>query len=213
MICKSNKIITALSHHSIKRPYSYAPVLRPLRPLAKLVRFSPVMPNAVVGRLRTICDAESLSADNKSLTALATAAEGDLRTCLNTLQVGPPVIQMVPPIVLSPLSSSSRRKRQQSPKAVSRGRRLERKTRAQALRWFGNHCLNEAMIARAKTVSFSFQIIFFSMCPLTVSRAESDPGQYVDRLVKHISTCGEYDKIVQGITCFHILLCEHSLTL
>lgn len=61
-------------------------MLRPLRPLARLVKFSPVTPNALVGRLRKICDTESLLADTKSLTALATAAEGDLRTCLNTLQ-------------------------------------------------------------------------------------------------------------------------------
>lgn len=43
----------------------------------------------LVNRLRTICDEEGLGADLKNLTMLAEVAEGDLRSCLNTLQVGP----------------------------------------------------------------------------------------------------------------------------
>ncbi|ORY58350.1 P-loop containing nucleoside triphosphate hydrolase protein [Leucosporidium creatinivorum] len=64
----------------------YAPVLRPLRPLAKIVRFSPPTNTMLVSRLKNICTEEGLGADAKNLTMLAEVAEGDLRSCLNTLQ-------------------------------------------------------------------------------------------------------------------------------
>lgn len=43
----------------------------------------------LIRRLRTICDEEGLGADSKNLTMLAEVAEGDLRSCLNTLQALP----------------------------------------------------------------------------------------------------------------------------
>ena len=66
---------------------SYAPVLRPLRPLAKIVRFTPPTSAMLVKRLRTICESEELTTENKHLSLLVEVAEGDLRSCLNTLQV------------------------------------------------------------------------------------------------------------------------------
>ena len=41
----------------------------------------------LVKRLRDICDRERLKADSRALTALVGIAQGDLRGCLNTLQV------------------------------------------------------------------------------------------------------------------------------
>ncbi|GAA5979308.1 hypothetical protein JCM10908_002874 [Rhodotorula pacifica] len=64
----------------------YAPVLRPLRPLAKIVRFTPPTSAMLVKRLRTICEMEELTTENKHLSLLVETAEGDLRSCLNTLQ-------------------------------------------------------------------------------------------------------------------------------
>ncbi|GAA6060295.1 hypothetical protein JCM10212_002936 [Sporobolomyces blumeae] len=64
----------------------YAPVLRPLRALAKIIRFSPPTNTMLTKRLRTICQAEGMKAENKHLTLLVETAEGDLRSCLNTLQ-------------------------------------------------------------------------------------------------------------------------------
>ncbi|GAA5965764.1 hypothetical protein JCM8115_000918 [Rhodotorula mucilaginosa] len=64
----------------------YAPVLRPLRPLAKIVRFTPPTSAMLVKRLRTICESEELTTENKHLSLLVEVAEGDLRSCLNTLQ-------------------------------------------------------------------------------------------------------------------------------
>jgi chromosome transmission fidelity protein 18 len=69
---------------------SYAPALRPLRPLAKIIRFNPPTPPMLIKRLRTICDVEGLSTENKHLSLLVDVAEGDLRSCLNTLQVRQP---------------------------------------------------------------------------------------------------------------------------
>ncbi|GAA5925020.1 Ctf18p [Sporobolomyces koalae] len=64
----------------------YAPVLRPLRPLAKIIRFQPPTNTMLTKRLRTICEMENMRAENKHLTLLVDTAEGDLRSCLNTLQ-------------------------------------------------------------------------------------------------------------------------------
>ncbi|BGP22340.1 hypothetical protein Rt10032_c07g3187 [Rhodotorula toruloides] len=64
----------------------YAPALRPLRPLAKIIRFNPPTAPMLIKRLRTICDVEGLSTENKHLSLLVDVAEGDLRSCLNTLQ-------------------------------------------------------------------------------------------------------------------------------
>ncbi|EMS21920.1 chromosome transmission fidelity protein [Rhodotorula toruloides NP11] len=64
----------------------YAPALRPLRPLAKIIRFNPLTAPMLIKRLRTICDVEGLSTENKHLSLLVDVAEGDLRSCLNTLQ-------------------------------------------------------------------------------------------------------------------------------
>jgi len=41
----------------------------------------------LVKRLREICEKERLKADSRALTALVGIAQGDLRGCLNTLQV------------------------------------------------------------------------------------------------------------------------------
>ncbi|BGO88999.1 Chromosome transmission fidelity protein 18 [Rhodotorula toruloides] len=48
----------------------YAPALRPLRPLAKIIRFNPPTAPMLIKRLRTICDVEGLSTENKHLSLL-----------------------------------------------------------------------------------------------------------------------------------------------
>lgn len=65
----------------------YAPALRALRPIAKIVRV-PVPPSkTVVQRLRHISTMEGLPTDNKGLSLLTDLTGGDLRACLNALQV------------------------------------------------------------------------------------------------------------------------------
>ncbi|CAO1622886.1 unnamed protein product [Jaminaea pallidilutea] len=65
----------------------YAPALRPLRPHCRLIRFQKPAQNHLVGRLKTVCEAESVSASSRCLSLLAELAQGDIRACLNALQM------------------------------------------------------------------------------------------------------------------------------
>lgn len=65
----------------------YAPALRPLRQYARIVRFRKPPTQFIVARLREICERERLSADTRVLTTLVELTGGDVRSCLNTLQV------------------------------------------------------------------------------------------------------------------------------
>lgn len=64
----------------------YAPSLRPLRPMSKLVRFSKPPTNLVVKRLREVCEAEALAVEARGLSLLAELTNGDIRSCLNALE-------------------------------------------------------------------------------------------------------------------------------
>ncbi|KAI9602961.1 hypothetical protein H4Q26_002269 [Puccinia striiformis f. sp. tritici PST-130] len=64
----------------------YAPVLRPLRPISKIIRFNNPTQLTIVKRLQSICKSENLVADLNNLNYLVKLASGDLRSCLNTLQ-------------------------------------------------------------------------------------------------------------------------------
>lgn len=66
---------------------SYAPALARLRPIARIIRFRKAQPVLIANRLRDICQNEDLRADARALTALVTVAQGDMRACINTLQV------------------------------------------------------------------------------------------------------------------------------
>jgi chromosome transmission fidelity protein 18 len=46
----------------------------------------------MVKRLRDICEKEALAADARSLTTLVEITNADVRSCLNTLQVGGDVV-------------------------------------------------------------------------------------------------------------------------
>ncbi|KAJ3484589.1 hypothetical protein NLI96_g5531 [Meripilus lineatus] len=65
----------------------YASSLTKLRPHARIVRFN--RPNDVhlVRRLRTICECEGMKAESRALSTLVGLARGDMRGCLNTLQI------------------------------------------------------------------------------------------------------------------------------
>jgi chromosome transmission fidelity protein 18 len=65
----------------------YASSLAKLRPLARVIRFTRPADIHVVKRLRDICDTEGLRAESRALSTLVGISLGDLRGCLNTLQV------------------------------------------------------------------------------------------------------------------------------
>ena len=64
----------------------HAPALRPLRAVAELVEFRSASNAQLVARLKAVCKAEKMHADNHALSALASLSGHDVRTCLNALQ-------------------------------------------------------------------------------------------------------------------------------
>ena len=64
----------------------YAPVLRPLRDIAKVFVVKPPRSEKLVDRLQTICKRERLKADKSTLRGLVEKTECDIRSCLNTMQ-------------------------------------------------------------------------------------------------------------------------------
>lgn len=64
----------------------YAPVLRPLRMVAQQIQFRKVPMMSLAKRLQNICDNEGLESDLRTLSLLSETTDGDLRSCLNTLQ-------------------------------------------------------------------------------------------------------------------------------
>lgn len=64
----------------------YAPVLRPLRDVAKVFVVRPPGAEKLVERLRIISKTEKLKTDNSTLRGLVERTECDIRSCLNTMQ-------------------------------------------------------------------------------------------------------------------------------
>lgn len=65
----------------------YASSLAKLRQIARIVRFNKTNDYRLVKRLLEICELEGLKAQSRALTTLVGLTQGDLRGCLNTLQV------------------------------------------------------------------------------------------------------------------------------
>ena len=65
----------------------YAPSLRTLRPLARILRYNK-SPSALVSRrLSEVCSQEQLRCDTRSLMLLCDLTNGDIRSCLHALQM------------------------------------------------------------------------------------------------------------------------------
>ena len=65
----------------------YAPVLRPLRAVAKCFTFRPTRTPRLVKRLQEISTREGIKIPNATLAILCERTDNDIRSCLNTLQV------------------------------------------------------------------------------------------------------------------------------
>lgn len=65
----------------------YAPALRPLRPLAKVLRYHRAPTPLITRRLREICARECLPAEAQGLSLLCELTHGDLRACLHALEL------------------------------------------------------------------------------------------------------------------------------
>ncbi|WFD31172.1 Chromosome transmission fidelity protein 18 [Malassezia sp. CBS 17886] len=65
----------------------YAPALRALRPLARILRFHRAPTPLMARRLADICAHEGLGAEKRSLSLLCELTHGDMRACLNVLEM------------------------------------------------------------------------------------------------------------------------------
>ncbi|KAL4399028.1 Chromosome transmission fidelity protein 18 [Malassezia pachydermatis] len=65
----------------------YAPALRPLRAMARVLRLHRPPTAMLAKRLREICAAESLPADAQGLSLLCELTQGDMRSCLHALEL------------------------------------------------------------------------------------------------------------------------------
>ncbi|UZJ55380.1 hypothetical protein CBS101457_004700 [Exobasidium rhododendri] len=65
----------------------YSPNLRALRPYSKLIRLTRPSTPLLINRLKQICEAEDIRADSKGLNSLVDICQGDIRSCLNVLQL------------------------------------------------------------------------------------------------------------------------------
>jgi len=65
----------------------YVPALRNLRKEAKLVKMTEPTVQRLVSRLQTVCDKEHIKADRQALTMLHERHTGDIRSCLNAVQM------------------------------------------------------------------------------------------------------------------------------
>jgi chromosome transmission fidelity protein 18 len=65
----------------------YATALRPLRPYCHILHVRPSPPSSLLPRLQKICHLENIKAEARALTLLVDSHDGDLRSCINTLQL------------------------------------------------------------------------------------------------------------------------------
>ncbi|KAE8220441.1 hypothetical protein CF319_g6032 [Tilletia indica] len=65
---------------------AFAPALRGLRPMAKLLRYNRPPTQTLVKRLKEVCELEDMRADTRCLSTLVDMAQGDVRACINALQ-------------------------------------------------------------------------------------------------------------------------------
>ena len=66
--------------------HRYSPALKPLIPYAKVFDLQSPSPGKLLNRLKNICGLEHLVCPPSSLSGLSATANGDIRSCLHTLQ-------------------------------------------------------------------------------------------------------------------------------
>ena len=187
----------------------YAPSLRPLRPMAKLIRLNKPPTNLVVKRLREVCEAEALSVEARGLSLLAELTNGDIRSCLNALEFA-----KTKNIALteSAVKSASigikdtggtvhkawemlfrRQNRKQAAASSMKGANAHA-TDAEGSPWNSSRKASaQELSCDGKEKQKDFALI-------------DTPQENVNRIIHEVISCNEYDKLAQG--CF-----EHYPTL
>lgn len=186
----------------------YAPSLRPLRPISKLIRFHKPPTNLVVKRLREVCEAEALSVEARGLSLLAELTNGDIRSCLNALEFA-----KTKNIALTEAAVKSasvgikdtgghvhkawevlfRRQNRKQAAASSMKRANAKAADADASPWNSSRKASASELTGDGKAPKDFNLI-------------DTPQENVKRIVHEVTSCNEYEKLAQG--CF-----EHYPTL
>lgn len=177
----------------------YAPALRPLRPMAKLVRFNKPPSALVVKRLREVCEAEKLPVEARGLSLLSELTNGDIRSCLNALEFAKTKkIALTESAVRNAAvgikdSGSTvhkawevlfRRQNRKEKVASSMKGANARNSDDGAAPWNSSHKASEQPTG----------------APQKASALVDTPQENVNRIVHEVMACNEYDKLAQG--CF-----------
>ena len=187
----------------------YAPSLRPLRPMAKLVRLNKPPTNLVVKRLREVCETEALAVEARGLSLLAELTNGDIRSCLNALEFA-----KTKNIALTEAAVKSasigikdtggtvhkawemlfrRQNRKQAAASSMKGANAQA-TNGDASPWNSSRKASaQQLTSDGKEKQKDFNLI-------------DTPQENVNRIIHEVTSCNEYDKLAQG--CF-----EHYPTL
>ncbi|SNX83885.1 related to CTF18 - Chromosome Transmission Fidelity factor [Melanopsichium pennsylvanicum] len=187
----------------------YAPSLRPLRPMAKLIRINKPPTNLVVKRLREICEAESLSVEARGLSLLAELTNGDIRSCLNALEFAKTKNIALTEAAVKTASIGikdtggtvhkawemlfRRQNRKQAAASSMKGANAHAAD-ADGSPWNSSRkASDQTLISDSREKQKDFALV-------------DTPQENVSRIVQEVISCSEYDKLAQG--CF-----EHYPTL
>ncbi|KAI8906203.1 hypothetical protein DFJ77DRAFT_477944 [Powellomyces hirtus] len=147
----------------------YAPVLRPLRHLAHIINFRPPPTKLLAKRLHEICRWEALHADLRTLTHLCELTDGDMRSCLNSLQF---LKRKTNTLTLDAITGAD-----VGQKDVARGLFV---IWQEIFGGFVQRGKKKVVVVKER------------------GDDQDDTGRYIQRLHTLIAGNGEYDKIIQG---------------
>ncbi|KAL4246083.1 hypothetical protein ABKN59_003317 [Abortiporus biennis] len=150
----------------------YSSSLTKLRQIAKIIRFQRPNDLHIVKRLKGICELEGMKFEGRALSTLVGVCGGDLRGCLNTLQ-----------LVKTKISSSSK----------------SNQTITESIIRKATSGMKEAESTQATVLNDLF-IPMSKKRVKDLGLTEDDEAKYVTRLSRDIDACGGIDKVAIG--CF-----------
>ncbi|KAG9063033.1 hypothetical protein KI688_004633 [Linnemannia hyalina] len=173
----------------------YAPVLRPLRTIAQIHQFRKPSVRTFVNRLQQICEIEQVQSDTRAFGVLYEMTEGDMRSCLNTLQFIKNKSRAS--AKLAATQTSSRRTGTDGGDGLT----VEALTKST----IGRKDLNKSLFSVWEEI---FQATYARKTRSALKVMEDgreglvkdDNNTYVSRMVSIVQTNGDYDKLMQG--CF-----------
>ncbi|KAG0053134.1 hypothetical protein BGZ83_001606 [Gryganskiella cystojenkinii] len=176
----------------------YAPVLRPLRVIAQIYNFRKPSVRAVVTRLQQICEIEQVPSDTRAFGVLYEMTEGDMRSCLNTLQFIKNKSESAIEAATSTSTAGPKNLRGESHgegltvDALSKAT-IGRKDQSKSLFSVWEELFQAPYARKARS---SLKVMEEGRDGLV----KDDSNTYISRMVTMVQTNGDYDKLMQG--CF-----------